>query len=37
VDVDVGLGALYDLIAPHLTEKQRRLLAGGIINRANVA
>jgi hypothetical protein len=28
VDVDVVLGALYDLIAPHLTEKQRRLLAG---------
>jgi Rhodopirellula transposase DDE domain len=28
VDVDVVLGALYDLIAPHRTEKQRRLLAG---------
>jgi len=28
VDVDVVLGGLYELIAPHLTEKQRRLLAG---------
>ena len=28
MDVDVVLGALYDLIAPHLTKKQRRLLAG---------
>jgi transposase len=28
VDVDAVLGAMYELIAPHLTEKQRRLLAG---------
>jgi hypothetical protein len=28
VDVDAVLGGLYQLIAPHLTEKQRRLLAG---------
>jgi Rhodopirellula transposase DDE domain len=28
VDVDAVLGGLYELIAPHLTEKQRRLLAG---------
>jgi Rhodopirellula transposase DDE domain len=28
VDVDAVLGALYELIAPHLSEKQRRLLAG---------
>jgi hypothetical protein len=28
VDVDVVLDPLYDLITPHLTEKQRRLLAG---------
>jgi Rhodopirellula transposase DDE domain len=28
VDMDAVLGAMYDLIAPHLTEKQRRLLAG---------
>jgi hypothetical protein len=26
--MDAVLGAMYDLIAPHLTEKQRRLLAG---------
>jgi hypothetical protein len=28
VDVDGVLDGLYELIAPHLTEKQRRLLAG---------
>jgi hypothetical protein len=28
VDVDAVLGGLYELITPHLTEKQRRLLAG---------
>jgi hypothetical protein len=28
VDVDAVLGGLFELIAPHLTEKQRRLLAG---------
>ncbi len=28
VDVDAVLGALYELITPPLTEKQRRLLAG---------
>jgi hypothetical protein len=28
VDVDTVLAGLYELIAPHLTEKQRRLLAG---------
>jgi hypothetical protein len=28
MDVAAVLGGLYDLIAPHLTEKQRRLLAG---------
>jgi hypothetical protein len=28
MDVDVVLGGLYELIALHLTEKQRRLLAG---------
>jgi hypothetical protein len=28
VDVDAVLGGLYERIAPHLTEKQRRLLAG---------
>ena len=28
MDVDAVLGAMYELIAPHLTEKQRRLLAG---------
>ena len=28
MDVDAVLGGLYELIAPHLTEKQRRLLAG---------
>jgi hypothetical protein len=28
VDADAVLGGLYELIAPHLTEKQRRLLAG---------
>jgi hypothetical protein len=28
VDIDAVLGGLYELIAPHLTEKQRRLLAG---------
>jgi transposase len=28
VDVDAVLGGLYVLVAPHLTEKQRRLLAG---------
>jgi hypothetical protein len=28
VDVDAVLGGLYELVAPHLTEKQRRLLAG---------
>jgi DDE family transposase len=28
VDVDTVLAALFELIAPHLTEKQRRLLAG---------
>jgi hypothetical protein len=28
VDVDAVLGGLYELLAPHLTEKQRRLLAG---------
>ena len=28
MDVDAVLGGLYGLVAPHLTEKQRRLLAG---------
>jgi Rhodopirellula transposase DDE domain len=28
VDVDIVLAGLFELIAPHLTEKQRRLLAG---------
>jgi transposase len=28
VDVDTVLAGLYELVAPHLTEKQRRLLAG---------
>ena len=28
MDVDAVLGGLYELVAPHLTEKQRRLLAG---------
>jgi hypothetical protein len=28
VDVDVVVAGLYELVAPHLTEKQRRLLAG---------
>lgn len=28
MDADAVLGGLYELIAPHLTEKQRRLLAG---------
>jgi hypothetical protein len=28
VDVDAVLAGLYELITPHLTEKQRRLLAG---------
>jgi hypothetical protein len=28
VDVDAVLAGLYELVAPHLTEKQRRLLAG---------
>jgi Rhodopirellula transposase DDE domain len=28
VDVDAVLAELYELVAPHLTEKQRRLLAG---------
>jgi hypothetical protein len=28
MDVAAVLGGLYELIAPHLTEKQRRLLAG---------
>jgi Rhodopirellula transposase DDE domain len=28
VDVDDVPGGLYELVAPHLTEKQRRLLAG---------
>jgi hypothetical protein len=28
VDVDAVLGGLYELVAPHLTEKRRRLLAG---------
>jgi transposase len=28
VDVDAALAGLYELVAPHLTEKQRRLLAG---------
>jgi hypothetical protein len=28
VDVDTVLAGLYELLAPHLTEKQRRLLAG---------
>jgi hypothetical protein len=28
VDVDAVLAGLYELLAPHLTEKQRRLLAG---------
>jgi hypothetical protein len=28
VDVDTVLAGLFELIAPHLTEKQRRLLAG---------
>jgi hypothetical protein len=28
VDLDAVLGGLYQLIAPHLTEKERRLLAG---------
>ena len=28
MDVDAVLGGLYELIAPHLTERQRRLLAG---------
>jgi transposase len=28
VDVDAMLAGLYELLAPHLTEKQRRLLAG---------
>ena len=27
MDVDAVLGGLYELVAPHLTEKQRRLLA----------
>jgi Rhodopirellula transposase DDE domain len=33
VDVDAVLGGLYELIAPHLTEKQRRLLAGAAAGR----
>ena len=28
MDVDAVLAGLYELVAPHLTEKQRRLLAG---------
>jgi hypothetical protein len=28
VDVDAVLAGLYELVAPHLTERQRRLLAG---------
>jgi hypothetical protein len=28
VDIDAVLAELYELVAPHLTEKQRRLLAG---------
>jgi hypothetical protein len=28
VDIDAVLAGLYELVAPHLTEKQRRLLAG---------
>jgi hypothetical protein len=28
VDIDAVLGGLYQLIAPHLTKKQRRLLVG---------
>ena len=28
MDVDAVLGGRYELIAPHLTERQRRLLAG---------
>jgi hypothetical protein len=28
VDIDAVLGGLYELVVPHLTEKQRRLLAG---------
>lgn len=28
MDVDAVLAGLYELLAPHLTEKQRRLLAG---------
>ena len=28
MDVDTVLGGLYELVAPHLSEKQRRLLAG---------
>jgi hypothetical protein len=28
VDVDAVPAGLYELVAPHLTEKQRRLLAG---------
>ena len=30
MDIDAVLGGLYELIAPHLTEKQRRLLAGAV-------
>jgi hypothetical protein len=28
VDVDAVLAGLYEVVAPYLTEKQRRLLAG---------
>ena len=28
VDVDAVLAGLYELVAPHLTERQRRLLVG---------
>src|SRR6266545_666465 len=31
MDLDTVLGGLYELIAPHLTEKQRRLLAGAAV------
>jgi hypothetical protein len=37
VDVDAVLGGLYVLVAPHLTEKQRRLLAGAAARRWAVA
>jgi Rhodopirellula transposase DDE domain len=37
VDADAVLGGLFELLAPHLTEKQRRLLAGAGARMARIS